>query len=432
MEKSLLKIAPCFRLHKIIPVFFFAFIVNCTLLTVNCYSQWVQQTVPVSKPIQGIKFIDSLKGWACSGTTTPPDTAFILHTTNGGTNWFTQFSIYPFQFTSLSIVNNLVGYAGGDSIGRPKLFKTTDGGINWFTLPVNNNMAFIQLLFFNVDTGWENGGVIGPDIRLTTDGGLTWQVRTSGIFSITERLFFLNYNTGFCAASFNLYKTTNAGINWVQIGNFMNAVRCTYFLNDNTGWAGTDINKIYFTSNAGVNWNLQSPPPNSSSSVYDFYFINQNTGWAGTGFNKIFKTTNSGINWGYQIDTSGSYRISIIDSIHGWSCNNGISHTLNGGGIILAVHQISNETPLSYVLYQNFPNPFNPSTKIKYQILNSKYVTLKVYDVLGKEVSILVNEKQAAGIYETEFDGTHLPSGIYFYHLFTEDFTETRKMILIK
>jgi len=87
---------------------------------------------------------------------------------------------------------------------------------------------------------------------------------------------------------------------------------------------------------------------------------------------------------------------------------------------------------VSFNLNQNFPNPFNPTTKIKYQIPEISFVTLKVYDVLGNEVAILVNDEKPIGGYEVEFDGTGLTSGIYFYKLQAGSFVETKKMVLMK
>ena len=88
--------------------------------------------------------------------------------------------------------------------------------------------------------------------------------------------------------------------------------------------------------------------------------------------------------------------------------------------------------PSIYSLSQNYPNPFNPTTKIKYSIPNSGIVTLKVFNVLGKEVATLVNEEKPAGSYEVEFNGNELPTGIYFYQLKTGNYSETKKMILLK
>jgi hypothetical protein len=107
--------------------------------------------------------------------------------------------------------------------------------------------------------------------------------------------------------------------------------------------------------------------------------------------------------------------------------------TLNQIGISL----ISTEFPSEYKLYNNYPNPFNPSTNIKYQIkaeVSSQYseVRIIIYDILGKEIEKLVNEKQSPGTYEINFDGSNLSNGIYFYTLRSGDFTDTKRMMLIK
>ena len=88
--------------------------------------------------------------------------------------------------------------------------------------------------------------------------------------------------------------------------------------------------------------------------------------------------------------------------------------------------------PINYSLSQNYPNPFNPSTTIYYALPEKGNVELIVYDVLGNEVAILVNEEKPAGSYEVDFDGANLPSGIYFYKIQTGDYVETKKMILLR
>ena len=104
---------------------------------------------------------------------------------------------------------------------------------------------------------------------------------------------------------------------------------------------------------------------------------------------------------------------------------------------IIAINKISETVPSSYKLFQNYPNPFNPTTKIKFEVppfegRQGGMTVLKVYDILGKEIATLVNEKQSAGTYEVTFDGSKLSSGIYFYTLTTGEFKETKKLILLK
>jgi hypothetical protein len=88
--------------------------------------------------------------------------------------------------------------------------------------------------------------------------------------------------------------------------------------------------------------------------------------------------------------------------------------------------------PDVFYLSQNYPNPFNPVTVIKYQIPEVSFVSLKVYDVLGREISILINDEKSAGSYTVELDGSKLTSGIYFYRLIAGDFIETKSMMLMK
>ena len=118
--------------------------------------------------------------------------------------------------------------------------------------------------------------------------------------------------------------------------------------------------------------------------------------------------------------TSGSYtyRINQIDV-------NGTVHLLKDINVIVGM-------PTVYSLEQNFPNPFNPATTIKYQLPKAGFVTLKIYDILGKEVATLVNENKVAGRFSVEFNASKLPSGVYIYELKSPDFTSCKKMVLTK
>jgi len=98
----------------------------------------------------------------------------------------------------------------------------------------------------------------------------------------------------------------------------------------------------------------------------------------------------------------------------------------------IGIEPVSSEVPLRFQLHQNFPNPFNSVTVIRYQLMLKGLVTLRIFDVLGREVSVLVNEEQMAGIYEVKWDATDFQSGVYFYKLTAGEFNESRRMILIK
>jgi hypothetical protein len=134
--------------------------------------------------------------------------------------------------------------------------------------------------------------------------------------------------------------------------------------------------------------------------------------------------------------------IVFTDENNGWllanktasSFNTRIFRTTNGGfGGIVSVDDNKNNLIISnYILEQNYPNPFNPITKIKYQIPEISFVTIKIYDVLGNEISTIVNEEKPAGNHNVDFTASSLPSGIYFYRLQAGDFIQTKKMVLLK
>ncbi len=109
-----------------------------------------------------------------------------------------------------------------------------------------------------------------------------------------------------------------------------------------------------------------------------------------------------------------------------------VYNSFKSGNISIGIIPGSSETVTSYSLSQNYPNPFNPVTTIKFQIPENTFATLKIYDVAGKEISTIVNENLSRGEYEYLWNANSFPSGIYFYRLETESYTQTRKMILVK
>ncbi|MEI7811355.1 MAG: T9SS type A sorting domain-containing protein [Ignavibacteria bacterium] len=160
-------------------------------------------------------------------------------------------------------------------------------------------------------------------------------------------------------------------------------------------------------------------------------FILAPTSWGPT-----FKHNNSKL----DPDKIVSYSIGIVTS--GW-VNSGLlpkdsvdvnfdSFVLIRKGSPTGIEKVAGASVSSYSVSQNYPNPFNPTTNIKYSIAKPGIVSLKIFDVIGKEVAVLVNQDQTAGTYHVQFDASHLSSGIYFYKLQSGDFTSVNKMMLIK
>jgi photosystem II stability/assembly factor-like uncharacterized protein len=252
-----------------------------------------------------------------------------------------------------------------------------------------------------------------------------------------EGIHFLDANTGWCRARNEngsptyIAKTTNGGTNFTRILYITNTDGNEALLNANTGYVAS-YNKIYKTTNGGNNWT--QTVYDDFTMFFDIFFVNNSTGWVCGDYGALYKTTNEGNNW-VRINTGLNTPLKSIKFINentGFITGDGglILKTTNGGSVFIS--QTQTEVPSSFRLGQNYPNPFNPMTNVKFSIVNTGDVKIVVYDIQGREVQTLVNERLVAGTYEVKFDGSMLTSGVYFYKMVTDRFTETKKMLLIK
>jgi ligand-binding sensor domain-containing protein len=196
-------------------------------------------------------------------------------------------------------------------------------------------------------------------------------------------------------------------------------------------FAGTWGGGVFLSTNNGISWTTVNSDL-TNLYVESFAAIGTNL-FAGT-WRGVFLSTNNGTNWTViNNDLMDLYVESLAVS-----GTNLFAGTFNGvwrrslSDMITNVEDQNTGIPSQFILEQNYPNPFNPSTTIIYSLPTSEFVTLKVYDVLGKEVATLVNEEKPAGSYEVNFNATDLSSGIYFYTLKTGKFSETKKLVLMK
>jgi len=147
----------------------------------------------------------------------------------------------------------------------------------------------------------------------------------------------------------------------------------------------------------------------------------------------LYKTTNTGNNWFLQsVPVTGLFNdIFFINDTVGWAANfSSIIHTTNGG--MVGIIPISNNIPERLNLFQNYPNPFNSNTNIKFEITNRHNVSIKIYDILGREVETLINEILNVGTYEINWNAENYSSGMYFIKLITDNNSAVKNMILNK
>lgn len=371
--------------------------------------------------LRKIQFVNQMTGWACGGNGT------LIKTTNGGENWLV-INVGTSQFlTSLYFVDQNTGWIGAqDEFIR----KTTNGGTTWYSAPVNIQSGWwaAEFSFINSLTGYVTSNT---RVNKTTDGGLSWNTVSSASAGFGPVQFF-DEQTGYVMGAGFLGKTINGGVNWISLLNSSNVDEALFFLNAQTGWV-LQPGTVRKTIDGCDTWSFVNIP---IQHPYAIKFFNENLGWCvgdnnGTGV--ICRTLNGGANWVVQKTeiNNAYYDISFINQNTGWvSGNSIISSTQNGN--VTSVSQISSTVPDKFSLKQNYPNPFNPATKINFEMKNSSFASLKVFDMTGKEIQQLVNENLTAGSYEVTFNSGNLNSGVYFYILKTNEFSETKKMMLVK
>ena len=379
----------------------------------NIVNPWPQDTMWIgSDPGYVMDWVDAMHGWKLDnlGPSYGVSTAAFLHkTTDGGVTWTRKVlsdEAGDFGF-KIQFVDQNNGWLMlfNFNTWTPKFLRTNDGGENWF--PFNGAGIFY---FFDANNGWSfygSGQGFDPPFHIlrTTDGGTNWieQFTDNTKYSYND-MYFSDVNNGWIVGdSGKVLKTINGGENWAYVTNSgvnpNNRSKTVFFLNANVGWISSkstlpsNVPIIQHTTDGGASWTTQDPPIEDafgSNAIFSIFFFDENNGWLTADWGRICKFT---------------------------------------GVTDIKDEQSSNR---DFQLYQNFPNPFNPATTIHFTIVNTQLVQLKIYDMLGDEIAILVNEEKAPGTYEAEFNASSLPSGVYMYKLLSGNFTTTKKMILLR
>lgn len=377
------------------------------------------------------------------------------------------------NLVSINFINSHTGYIFRSD---KYIFKTTTSGVSWDSSLINaQGLGIRQGCFIT-----ESNGAFMPVPGITTNGGSSWNqgsIPSVGSF-YPQNIYLHNDSTAFLSGvdlgNFvpYIFKTTNAGLNWNQVfaGGGANNYADITFINDNTGFQcrftilkTTDKGSSWFTlshtsrqrtkfskvfgdtmylSSAngyvaksidlGANWTETYTGINQL--LTDIYFINNHLGYAVGDSGGIVKTTNGGLKW--SIQNSGTNKklneVWFLNKDTGFIAGDSglLLVTYNGG--VTSLSQNYQSIPEKFQLHQNYPNPFNPSTIIRFDLIQSGYTRLSVYDISGKRISVLVDENLSPGSYEYNFNAENLPSGVYFYKIESEAFTETKRMILIK
>jgi photosystem II stability/assembly factor-like uncharacterized protein len=377
--------------------FSFLFLFSLCVELTFAQSGWFRQSpLPTGNTLLGVFFTDRNTGTAVGKNGT------ILRTTDGGARWVEQTSGTTSDLYSVFFTDRNTGTAVGKN---GTILRTTDGGARWVEQTSGTENDLLGVYFTDAKTGTAVGK--NGTILRTTDGGARWTEQTSGTENVLWGVFITDAKTGTAVGkNGTILRTTDGGVHWTeQTSGTTNDLTAVSFTDANNGTAVGYFGTIRRTTNGGVSWTAQSS--GTTNNLWGVSFTDANNGTAVGEYGTILRTTT--------------------------------------GGVVSVQDDRQSEIPRDFTLLQNYPNPFERTTTIRFTLTPSLSqgergsarcgrvrVMLKVLNVFGTEVATLVDGAFDAGDHSVVFDTQTLPSGVYFYRLQVGGNIQQRAMVLVR
>ena len=277
-------------------------------------------------------------------------------------------------------------------------------------------------------------------VYLSTNMGVNW----NSVFNRYCYTMVISDTKVLVGTSSGVFLSSDNGTHWTCVNSGLSDYNIVSLAVSGTNiFAGTNQENVYLLANSDTSWRLvNSGLPTSIYNPINTFAVSGNNLFAGTGLNGIYLSTNTGANWtavnsGLPLNiypfvvmalaTSGTYLFASINadgSLGLW--RRPLSE------LTTTISENKSDKPKIFTLLQNHPNPFNPATIISFSISVKTFVSLKVFDIMGKEVTTIISEEMSEGAYSKTWNATNIPSGVYFYRLHAGSFTETKKLVLLK
>lgn len=366
----------------------------------------------------------------------------IYQTTNGGANWILRQTSVNFPLYCVTFPTPKIGYASGQ---YGTIYKTEDFGTTWQSKSISFLGKILGMHFMSPEYGVAVGD--SGAVFITGNGGTTWQRKSSGTLTTLNYVTFKRMPgpdtslVGFAVGNNGVVvRSANDGQTWTVLPSFTTAsLYGVHFIDKKAGWVAGTGSAVYKTTDGGTNWVKQTLP--LSTTLQAINFSNERRGFAVGWYGGVYATTNGGDQWYKQVITTNSlYGISFIDSSNGWIVGDGGTILKTSTGAVTSAGTPMNKIPVptGFVLEQNFPNPFNPSTSIRFGIPEASTVSIRVFDLLGRSVATLFTGSKEAGFHQVRWDAD-VSAGVYVYRIEcrstsdpTNSFTQVKKMLFIK
>jgi ligand-binding sensor domain-containing protein len=350
----------------------------------------------------------------------------VYLSTNNGASW-TAFNtdLPPYRYINTLAVDGANLYAGTVS----GVFVSTDNGTSW---SAGTGMTGTNLFAGTWDTG----------VFISTNNGASWTAVNTGltmliVFSLavsgTNLFVGLDERAG-------VFRSTNNGTSWTAARTGLtNGYIFSLAINGTNLFAGT-YEGVFLSTDNGTSWTMvNSGVPVDSHGDYPrvpALAVSGTNVFAGTYGNGVFLSTNNGISW-TPVNTGLPFPYIdnlAVDDANLYCGSNGMGVWFRplSEMVTTSVSEPSCDLPTMFGLQQNYPNPFNAGTTIRFDLPHASKVSLKVYSVLGQEVTTLVEEEKSAGTYNVQFSAASLSSGMYVYRLQAGEYVAEKKLVLLK
>ena len=395
-------------------------------------------------------YLDSLHCWVAG------DSGVIMFSNDQGSTWEMQNSGVNNYISDIFFLNDTLGWAlTFDLVGqdiRGQILKTSDGGLNWQKNPFRHlNMILTTLYFKDELNGWM--GLKPNGILVTADGGNEWNESSidTGAFGNfpVHQIGFSNETYGFAVGGHVdavgvCWSSSDNGKSWTPHGIgpdlfldyvFIDSARVISLTAELEGFYPTALLKFNLEDNS---WTYMDTPEYVYITALSKRNESEIWGVVGRNLNSFFVSFDKGDSWSLiSSDTDVQCMdIAFADSLHGIAVGDSGYVLKYIPDSTVSVDEQMDHILRDFHLNQNFPNPFNPNTRISWQSPISGWNTIKVFDILGNELVTLVDDYRNAGNHYIDFNldsiNKYTSSGVYFYQLKIGEFIVTRKMILLK
>lgn len=420
----------------------------------SAQGQWVQTaSIPQGSGVTDMIITDNGSILVATGSVTGGQQGGIRRSSNGGTSW----ENVAYYYVGRSLCKGSNGHIYASYWEYPafteSLYRSTNDGVTW---TVVHRLGASDNIFAIAEKDNNNNLFIGTryGVKVSTNGGANWSLVSSGPTTWVKDIL-VKDNDVYAATVSGVFKSANNGSNWIQMSGVQagdTVVKLSLFAPGTDAGnrqvvAGTQNGKMYeegaelfliaFTTG-------QAHETSGFGSLGTLILLSQFSRGNDPGL--VYTVGKNGPTWTPRQINEGLPGNRPISSVavpppsrgENFTAYLGYFENTNNGAKIFkrdmntSVQQVSSEIPEGFELKQNYPNPFNPSTNFEFRIADFGLVTSKVYDIHGKEIRTLVNNKMKAGAYNYTFDASGLTSGVYFYTLQTAEFKETKKMLLVK